>query len=124
MTYKVDGVSITIPPTTGKWMPRTLLGIDGAGHPIYVGTRQFEMRWQLIDQAQMDELQDFFDAIVTTGTSVVSLPWYAAATYVFFDYSGCTMREPEWGTYFTEHPQDVTLLITNIQTGGESAQDG
>lgn len=116
MPYSINGTEITIPPTTGQWMPRNLIGIDGAGHPIYAGVREFEMRWQLVDQAEMNELQTFFNGVVTTGTAVVALPQYANTTYQFFSYSGCTLREPEWGTYFTQHPQDVVLLVTNIRT--------
>jgi len=116
MTYKINGTAISIQPTSGRWMPRDNLGIDGNGHMVYSAVREFELKWQLTDAALFDQLQTFFESVNNTGTAVVDLPYYTSGSYSFYSYSGCVLREPEMGTYFTEHHQDVFLLITNIRT--------
>lgn len=116
MTYKVQGVEISIQPTEGRWFPRRVIGEDGNGRPIYSAVREFEMRWALTDTAQVNTLQNYFNGVGATGTSVVDLPQYAAATYVFFSYSGTVLREPEFSPFFAESIKDVVLLVTKIRT--------
>jgi hypothetical protein len=116
MTYKINGVELGVQPTSGRWLPRVQLGVDGNGHPIYPSVRQFEMRWQLETPTGTSQLQNFFDSIIITGTAVVDLPLFAGSDWTFFSYSGCTLREPDLGRYFYEHTVDVKLLVTRIQT--------
>ena len=116
MTYKISGVEIPTQPTTGRWIPRTQVGVDGNGHVIYVGVREYELRWRLSDPTNVAQLQTWFESVGNTGTVVVDLPYYLTGTYGFYSYSGCVLREPEIGNYFTEHHQSVLLLVTNINT--------
>ena len=116
MTYKLNGTALDPQPTTGRWVARIIVGRDGNGRAIYEPLRQFEMTWNVLNPLAYDTLQDQFLAIGTTGTRVVSLPEYTTGTYSFYDYTGCYINEPEPGTFFTEHYQNVKLLITNIDT--------
>jgi hypothetical protein len=116
MTYKINGTEITIQPTQGRWLAKDELGIDGAGHPIYPMPREFELRWGVVSPSEANQLQTFFETVITTGTAVVDLPMYANATYVFFSYSGCTLTEPEWGRYFAEYYNDAVVIVRNIRT--------
>ena len=116
MVYKINGTELLLQPTTGKWLPRTELGRDGNGHPIYSALRDFEINWVLETPAQQNQLQAFFEAVITTGTASVDLPEYGAATYVFRTYSGCALAEPEQSQYFSENITDVKLLVLGIRT--------
>jgi hypothetical protein len=117
MTYKISGTAITTQPTTGRWIPRASLGIDGNGHAIYPGVREYELKWQLVNVSDYNQLVTFFNSIGNTGTVVVDLPQFGAATYTFYSYSGCVLREPEANQYFVgTGQQEVLLLISNIRT--------
>jgi hypothetical protein len=116
MTYKVNSVELTLQPTSGKWLPRTELGRNGYGHPVYPAVREFEIRWLIHTPAEANQIQTFYNAVSNTGTVVVDLPQYAAATYTFFSYTGCILQEPQFGTFFTENIQDVTIIVSNIRT--------
>jgi len=116
MTYKINGTEITTQPTTGKWVKRESIGVDGNGKDVYVGVRAYELKWQLIDPATFNQLQVFYNAVATTGTAVVDLPEYSKSTYAFFSYTGCVLNEPEIDAYFTGHHLNASLLITNIVT--------
>lgn len=119
MVYKINGTEITIQPTTARWLQRYNLGRTGAGNAIYAQIREFEMRWQLVDQAQVKQLVTFFNSINYTGTVVVDLPEWGSlvsGAYVFKSYSGCVIDEPEFNVYFAEHSTDTILLISNIVT--------
>ena len=115
MTYKINGTEITVQPSEGRWLPKEQLGYDGNGHPIYVGTRQFEMRWDLLDDDTVSQLQGFFNAVITTGSAVIDLPKFAVTPYAFYAYSGCVINNPDFGAYFVEHNQEVSLLISRIR---------
>ena len=115
-TYAINGNEIIIQPTSGKWMPKDPLGVDGSGHFVYPPYREFEMSWGLLDASGTYQLQKFFDGLGNTGTAVVDLPKYANYDYLFYSYSGCVMQEPSFGVYFTENTTDVSLLITKIRT--------
>jgi hypothetical protein len=117
--YYINNTLLAMQPTTGRWIPRATLGIDGAGHPIYPAVREFEMKFNLQDPSDAGQLENFFLSIQNTGTVVVTLPHFplnSSDTYHFFAYTGCVLQEPEWSTYFTEHYTDCTLLITGIRT--------
>jgi len=115
-TYAINGTELTLQPTEGRWMPRESLGFTGDGHPDYVGVREFELTWQLISANDVNQLQNFFDALGITGTAVVDIPKYRDANYKFESYSGCTLSEPQMSSYFEKHETDVTLLIYGIIT--------
>lgn len=114
--YRINNTNLLLQPTTGRWIPRESLGIDGNGHKIYPALREFELSWDLIDVASLKQLQDFFDNIGATGTVSVDLPTLKTATYGFTTYSGCVIQEPEYGVYFEEYPTSMKLLITKIRT--------
>lgn len=114
-TYQINNTDITIQPTSGQWKSRDVLGIDGNGHPVYPPYYEFEMRWQLVDMNQVNQLQGFFNAIGRTGTASVNLPRYGYSDYIFRTYSGTVLQEPSYGVFFNEHQTDVTLLITKIR---------
>lgn len=116
MTYKVNGTEITTQPTSGRWLGRDKLGINGFGHPVYPAVREFEMTFVLHSPADANQLQTYFNQVSNTGTVVVDLPQYGAATYTFFPYTGCIIHEPEWGEYFAEYQTSCKLLISNIKT--------
>src|SRR5512139_3802139 len=114
--YKINGTAFPIQPTLGRWIPKQAMGITGDGHAIYPGVREFEIRWGLLDATGTNQLQNFFETIGITGTAVAELPKYAAPDWIFYAYTGCLVREPEFGMYFNQYTTDVTLLITNIRT--------
>ena len=116
MTYKINGSTITLQPTTGKWEARDPIGVDGNGHAVYSSMREFEMRWGFMSMSEFQELQGFYDSIGNTGTAVVSMPQYGASTYTFYDYTGCVVREPEAGEFFEQYVSDVKLLIVKVST--------
>lgn len=115
MTYKINGVEIQ-QPTVGKWIRRDPLGISGSGQAVYPAVREFEMTWIISTPTEFNQLLGTFQAIGLTGTTVVDLPTFGDASYTFTSYTGCVLREPEMGRYFTEHYQEVLLLVTNIRT--------
>jgi len=116
MPYKINNIELIIQPTTGQWIPREIIGIDGNGHPIYPATREFEMNWQLSNPTGTWQLQNFFDTVSITGSAVVDLPRHNYWGYEFYSYSGCVVQEPEIDVYFTEHITNVRLLVTKIKT--------
>lgn len=115
MPYQINGTDLTLQPEMGAWVNRQGYGKDGSGHEVYPRNRQFELRWGFISIADFQQLRNFYEA-VTTGTVVVSLPQFGAASYSFYSYSGCVLREPEVGAYFEEYLSDVRLIVTNIPT--------
>lgn len=115
MVYKVNGVELLIQPTSGRWVVDAPLMVDGNGHPIYSSVKQFELQWNLIDPATHNQIQNFFNTVISTGTASVELPEFAGATYNFHSYSGCVLYQPDVSQYFTENVQNVVLLISNIR---------
>ena len=115
-TYQISGTDLLLQPTTGRWMPRKPLGIDGNGHPIYPGVREFEMRFRLGSPADYSQLQTFFEGVSNTGTVIVDLPKYGHSSYEFVSYTGCVLREPDAKEYFSQHQRDFTILVSNIRT--------
>jgi hypothetical protein len=115
-SYAINGVELAVQPTSGRWMPREAVGVDGNGHFIYPPYREFEITWGLVNPSDVNQLQTFFESIGNTGTAIVDLPRYAASTYTFRSYTGCVLQEPTFDIYFTEHHTNVTLLISKIKT--------
>ena len=115
MTYKINNTELTLQPTSGRWIPRSLLGTAGSSHSVYSGVRNYELTWGLLSPAEFNQLIGFYNTLGVSGTVSVDLPEYGASTYTFKTYSGCTMQEPETGAYFTEHQQSARLLITSIR---------
>ena len=117
-SFALNGVDFILNPTEHGWLPRSMLGRDGAGHPIYSGVREYEMRFVLASQTEFWQLQNWFNLMSNTGTVIVDLPIYSlSGSYSFLSYTGCIISEPEQRTYFNEHRTDVYLLISNIRTG-------
>jgi hypothetical protein len=116
MSFKINNLEIPTQPTQARWLPRNQIGVDGNGHTIYSGVREFEMRWQLLDPETSWQLQTWYSAIGNSGTFVVDLPYYMSGTSVYRSYTGCVLREPEFGPYFVGHSQEVLLLVTKIIT--------
>lgn len=116
MVYKINNTELLLQPTVGRWVRRPELGIDGAAHPIYPAVREFYLSWIGMSPADYNQLQNFFETVITTGTASVDLPEYGGSTYTFKTYSGCTLSEPEFSSYFAEHQLDASMLIHNIQT--------
>ncbi len=114
--WTINGHAI-LEPTSGRWMPRRPLDVQGDNRPIYPGVRTFELRWQLASYADWAALQVSFDSIESSGDNVVTLPAYPTETgssYAFREYSGTTMSEPLTGPLFETYPSNVVLLIGNI----------
>jgi len=114
-TYQINDTDLTIQPTSGQWMGRDVLDLDGNGHPVYPTYYEFEMSWQLADMEQVKQLQDFFNLIGRTGTVSVNLPRYAYNPYIFRTYSGTVIHEPTYGSFFSERQSEVRLLISKIR---------
>lgn len=115
MTYKINGTTLSLQPTAGRWNTREELGVDGAGHPRYPLVREFEIQWGLMPVADFNQIYNFFNACGVTGTAIVDLPKFANATWAFQSYTGCVLREPQTGNFFEETVTDVVLLVTNIR---------
>lgn len=114
-TYGINGTDLTLQPTEGRWVERESLGIDGGGHEIYSGIRQFEMTFVLTAMGELKQVIDVFNSVAATGTVAVDLPQWGASDYRFFRYSGCCAKEPSFGPYFEGYGQDVIFTITNIR---------
>lgn len=117
MTYKINGVEI-LQPTEHRWVPRPLLGVTGAGQPVYPGVREYELRWNLTSIEDYRQLVNAFAALSGSSTAVMDLPYFIiTGSYTpFFSYSGCILREPEYSGWFNTYYQSVNLLITNVRT--------
>lgn len=115
-TYALNNIDLTLQPSTGKWVTRTDYGVDGGGHPVYATPRKFEMAWDLISTADAKQLIDFYNIVGSTGTITACLPEWGNVGYVFRNYSGCTLQEPEVGDYFQTYIDSVKMTILNIRT--------
>ncbi len=115
-SYAINNTPLTTEPSTGKWMPRKILGFDGAGHPVYPATREYELNFDFIDMASFNQLQNFYVTVSATGTVVVDLPKFNDPNWTFISYSGCTLSELELSNYFMGFPSSVKLTIYKIVT--------
>ena len=114
-TFAINGTNFLLPPTESGWVGRNDFGIDGGGHPIYPAMREFEISWGLAHPTDVKQIIDAYNVVSNTGTVSFDLPEWGNANYSFYSYSGCTMREPEMGTYFQGYLQDVKLTIMQIR---------
>lgn len=120
--YKINGTQFITQPTTGRWMPRDAIGIDGNGQAFYPATREYELKWELLDMDAANQLQSWFNNMNVTGTVVADLPVYgqsgtASGVMLYFPYSGCVLREPQFGDHFAmSHHQNVVLIVARIHT--------
>lgn len=114
MSYRINGTEFIIQPTTGRWMERGMLDMSGDGHPIYGAVREFELRWNLISQDQVEQAQEWYERTIS-GTVSIDLPKFRGSTYEFQTYSGCSLYEPGRGVYFTEHTTEFILMVGNIR---------
>lgn len=117
MAIKINGTELSLPPTSHGWIPKVLLGTGGAGHGFHAAVQEYELSWELVPTADLNQIVGFFNNIGTTGTAVVELPQYGAATYTFYPYSGCIINNPEVSPYFEQHTTSVRLVISNIRVG-------
>ena len=117
-TFGLNGTEFILQPSEGHWVPRNVLAIDGAGHPIFSAIREFELDWDIIDTPTWNQLQAFYNTCGNTGTVVANLPQYGATPFLYVPYSGCTMGEPEvQGSFLTQdgYLQKVKVVIMNIR---------
>lgn len=115
-TYAFDNVNFQLPPSEGKWMERTEYGVGGNAHIIYSSVREFELTWDLQSISDASQLIGFYNSISTTGTLVACLPKWGDPTYTFYNYSGTTLREPTFDSYFQGYPQSAKLVVMNVRT--------
>lgn len=114
-SFAINGVNLTLPPSDGGWIVRDTLGRDGNNRPIYPAIREFEMRWNLISSADLQQIINAQLASVT-GSIVSDLPQWGASDYLFYRYSGTIWNEVTVGHYFVGYTTDVTLVISNVRT--------
>lgn len=117
MTYKINGVALSLQPESGKWIIEPPLGFSGFGHPIYPAVKSFEMQFGLMDLSSFSQLQAAWAAVSYSGTVSVHLPRFGHTSWEFREYSGCVIHAPAIeGTYFEEHQMSVVMTISNIRT--------
>jgi hypothetical protein len=114
-TYAVNGTNFLLQPSVGNWVVRNELGRDGNNKPIYPAIRDYELQWDLIDSASLNQLINMQQASVT-GAVVVDLPKWGDANYLFYSYSGTVVDEPTVGEYFMGYSSSVKLILRNIRT--------
>lgn len=114
MTYKFNGVDLTLQPTEANWQPRKELGIDGNGHPVYEGPRQCQLKWDLIPVTDFNQLNNAYRGQGTTGTVIVDLPHWSGSSWEFVSYTGCVISEPTVGAYFQTAVQKVVLVVSHV----------
>jgi len=117
--YKING-NIIPRPSSGRWVQRRPIDVQGDNRPLYAPVRTFELRWNIRSWEEWSVLVAEFDALQTTGTAVVEIPAYPTSTGVAFEfreYSGCTLGEPVAGPFFAEeYPTNIALIIGNLRT--------
>ena len=67
--YKINGIDLKTQPSTGQYLERKQVGIDGEGRAIYVPTYAFMMRWDAMTVEDFDQLFDFWNTTSSTGTT-------------------------------------------------------
>lgn len=115
-TIGFNGTTLSIQPTSGKWVNKELIGVDGSGRGIYPAYRDFELKWDFLTPAEFNEIYTFFQAIGQTGTVVATLPQFNATEYQFYNYSGCVLRELQAEEYWQNYISSASLLIVRILT--------
>lgn len=113
-TFAFNGIDFSLPPTSGRYLPRQEFGVDGNAHSIYPAFREFELTWELIGQNDLSTFISAYNAIGNTGTVVVDIPGFGLNAYSFVRVSGCVLTEPELDIYFQGYSQSVRLVIRKI----------
>lgn len=116
MAYKINGTDLLLQPTSGRWIDREEIGVDGNGASVYPRFRAFELSWDLIDEASIYQVQDLFDTLLITGSVVFECPKYKSNTYTYYAYTGCVMHEPTFDAFWQEYVTSAKLLISRIRT--------
>ena len=80
-TLGFNGTTLNLQPADHHWVARPLLGKTGDGHAIYPLYRAYEMSWELVSDAEYNQLLGFYSLVGTTGTLVATLPQYGTSTY-------------------------------------------
>lgn len=111
-----NGTVLSIQPSEHDWVDRQSVGTDGNGVEVYVAPRQYELKYDLIDTDQWNEIYNFFLAQGVTGSIVSTLPKWNTTPYTMYAYSGTILREPTYGGWFQNYYQNVKLLIVRITT--------
>lgn len=115
--YRINGRQI-LEPTAARWVPREALDIAGDNRTLYAEPRTFQLEWSLTQYEDWAALQVLFDAVESTGTSVVRIPAFPTATgipYAFREYSGVLIDEPVVDPFFETYPTRMVLIIRNIR---------
>jgi hypothetical protein len=115
-SYGINGTDFTTQPTEHNWLERGAVDYALDGHIVYVGIRQYQFRWDTLSPSDYNQLLGFYNLVGSTGTVVVDLPQHNASDYRFYSYSGCTLQEPYYGGFFSEHIKDVTMIVEGIRT--------
>lgn len=112
--YKINRIDLKTQPSTGQWLERKQVGVDGEGRAIYVPTYAFMMRWDAMTVEDFDQLFDFWNTTSATGTVDVDLPDRDNVKYQFLTYEDCIVDEPKRDEYFARHILKVEMLVRNI----------
>jgi hypothetical protein len=115
-SFAFNNIDLQLPPSDGKWVERTDYGVDGDAHVVYSAFREFELSWDLQSTSDASQIIGFYNLVSATGTLVACLPKWGDPTYTFYNYSGTTLREPTFDSYFMGYPQTAKMLIMNVRT--------
>ena len=113
MTYKINGVALSLQPTSGQWAPRRPLGADGEGRAIYSPLYSFMLQWDAMSVPDFDQLYEFWRATSAIGVNQIDLPEKGADEYQFNTYSG-VLDEPQAGEYFQGFQLRVEMSVRKI----------
>jgi len=115
--YRINGHPI-FEPTAGRWLDRDAVDVQGDSRVIYSEFRSFQLEWSLVEYEDWGAMQVLFNAVESTGTSVVRIPAFPTVTgtaYAFREYSGVLIDEPQVDAFFETHPTRMVLMIRHIR---------
>jgi hypothetical protein len=116
--YRLNGSTLSLQPTKGKWVSQKPLDVDGNGHSLYAPVFEFEMSFTLDAPSDFMQLYNMWNNM-STGTVVATLPRFdsvwLSGTYEYFDYTGTILNQPERGEYYEGHNQNVVMMVTNVR---------
>lgn len=112
--YAFNGVDLPIQPTSGQYGQRKSLGVDGNNVVIYEPIYSFTMTFDALTMSEFNQLYDFWQTVVNSGSISVDLPQKDADTYVFKTYTSCVVDEPTVGAFFQTYVSEVKILVRNI----------
>lgn len=114
-SFAINGVNLTLQPSSFQWEELELLGRNGQGRAIYPAQTTFLLNWGLMSTQDLDQIIGLYDTVSVTGTAVVDLPEWGHADYYFKSYSGTLLNRPTVGEYFNTYVTDVKLVVTKIR---------